>query len=141
MLDNTRRVNISLNSKHSYYTQVQGHLLVAGMDRCDFVCWTTQDVFTEVIKKDSLFLAKLLSKLRSVYIKYILPELLSPGQRCILQSKPDGQKFCHCHTKKKGRTISCCNPGCDIQEFHYACVGIKRKPKGIWYCKDCTNKS
>jgi hypothetical protein len=24
-----------------------------------------------------------------------------------------------------------------IRWFHYNCVGIKRKPKGLWYCLDC----
>ncbi|KAH9212010.1 hypothetical protein DL95DRAFT_305056, partial [Leptodontidium sp. 2 PMI_412] len=28
---------------------------------------------------------------------------------------------------------------CDIEWFHWSCVGIKSEPQGLWYYPDCTN--
>ena len=130
--------SVSLDHHHSYYTQVQGHLLVTGMELCDFVCWTQEGLFVETIKKDYSYLAELLPKLRTFYIKYILPELLTHHRKD--SSTLDGStedKYCYCHRGEEGRMIACDNPYCKIEWFHYSCVGIKRKPKGNWYCKDC----
>ena len=134
--------SVSLDHHHSYYTQVQGHLLVTGMELCDFVCWTQEGLFVETIKKDYSYLAELLPKLRSFYIKYILPELLTHHRKDgITIDGSTEDKYCFCHRGEEGRMIACDNPDCKIEWFHYSCVGIKRKPKGNWYCKDCQSLS
>ena len=28
----------------------------------------------------------------------------------------------------------------ELEWFHYACVGVKRKPVGAWYCPNCKRK-
>lgn len=48
--------------------------------------------------------------------------------------------WCLCKGAESGRMIACDNQDCSIEWFHYACVGIKRKPKGRWYCPECNMK-
>ena len=48
--------------------------------------------------------------------------------------------WCLCKGDENGRMIACDNQDCSIEWFHYSCVGIKRKPKGKWYCPDCNTK-
>ena len=94
---------VSLDHHHSYYTQVQGHLLVTGMELCDFVCWTQEDLFVETFKKDYSYFAELFPKLRTYDIKYILPELLTHHRKD--SSTLDGStkdKYCYCHRGEKG---------------------------------------
>ena len=45
--------------------------------------------------------------------------------------------YCICKKDRPGRMIACDNPSCKVEWFHYACVNIKRAPKGAWYCTDC----
>lgn len=48
------------------------------------------------------------------------------------------KKYCVCGEDKPGtRMIGCDNPECPVEWYHCGCVGIKRKPKGEWYCKKC----
>lgn len=42
---------------------------------------------------------------------------------------------CFCGKRDYGRMIQC--DGCD-DWCHYPCVGIKRKPKGQWFCPECS---
>lgn len=48
--------------------------------------------------------------------------------------------WCVCKGEESGRMIACDHQDCSIEWFHYACVGIKRRPKGNWYCPECTVK-
>lgn len=48
--------------------------------------------------------------------------------------------WCLCKGDENGRMIACDNQDCSIEWFHYSCVGIKRRPKGKWYCPDCNAK-
>ena len=68
---------VMLSRKHSYYSQVQGQLLVAREVSCDFVCWTTNSMFIENIEEDSNFQAKMIPKLEKFFRTYLLPELLT----------------------------------------------------------------
>ena len=33
--------------------------------------------------------------------------------------------------------IACDHRDCKWEWFHYSCVGVKKAPKGRWFCKDC----
>ena len=35
-----------------------------------------------------------------------------------------------------GRMITCDNPNCRMEWFHFECVGITHKPRGKWFCSD-----
>lgn len=60
---------VSLDKNHDYYIQVQGQLLVTGAPWCDFVVYTTKDMFIERILPDIPFMTCMLLKL-SLFYKY-----------------------------------------------------------------------
>ena len=44
---------------------------------------------------------------------------------------------CTCRGPSQDDMIACHNPDCPVQWYHYACVGLKRAPRGKWFCPDC----
>ena len=54
--------------------------------------------------------------------------------------------YCYCQRVSYGEMIACDNPDCAIEWFHFECVGIDlgmdlaTRPKGKWYCKECTKQ-
>lgn len=50
---------------------------------------------------------------------------------------PNEPTYCLCHQVSYGEMIGCDNPDCPIEWFHFACVDLKIKPKGKWYCPKC----
>lgn len=52
----------------------------------------------------------------------------------------DETKYCVCRQISYGEMVACDNVECEIEWFHYDCVGITQPPKGKWYCPDCTRK-
>lgn len=50
----------------------------------------------------------------------------------------DETKYCICRQISYGEMVACDNVGCEIEWFHYDCVGITQPPKGKWFCPDCT---
>lgn len=52
---------------------------------------------------------------------------------------PNEPKYCTCHQVSFGEMIACDNKDCRIEWFHFACVDLKSKPKGKWYCPECFN--
>lgn len=52
---------------------------------------------------------------------------------------PNEPRYCTCHQVSFGEMIACDNKDCPIEWFHFACVDLKSKPKGKWYCPECFN--
>lgn len=52
----------------------------------------------------------------------------------------DETKYCTCRQVSYGEMVACDNDGCEIEWFHYDCVGITQPPKGKWFCPNCTRK-
>ncbi|XP_022162334.1 inhibitor of growth protein 4-like [Myzus persicae] len=50
---------------------------------------------------------------------------------------PNEPTFCLCNQVSFGEMIGCDNPDCAIDWFHFACVNLVAKPKGIWFCPKC----
>ncbi|CAG5116312.1 unnamed protein product [Candidula unifasciata] len=50
---------------------------------------------------------------------------------------PNEPTYCLCNQVSYGEMIGCDNPDCPIEWFHFACVQLKTKPKGKWYCPRC----
>ena len=69
---------IQLKKNHNYYYQIQGAMAIAKVDWCDFIVWTTKDMYIERVKFDERFWNKCFSKLTSVYSSFILPEIIYP---------------------------------------------------------------
>lgn len=50
---------------------------------------------------------------------------------------PNEPKYCHCQQVSFGEMVGCDGSECRYEWFHLACVGLKKPPKGKWYCEDC----
>lgn len=49
------------------------------------------------------------------------------------------QTYCYCGQPSYGEMIGCdANDACEIEWFHYGCVGLTTPPKDQWFCPDCT---
>jgi hypothetical protein len=54
----------------------------------------------------------------------------------------DGRVYCYCrrpYDDLQGM-IGCDGPSCQIEWFHFECVGILVPPKGNWFCPQCQNQ-
>lgn len=69
----------SLKKSHNYFYQIQGQMAVSGIQKCDFIVWTTQDFLVQQIAFDELFWqSKCLPALQTFYINSMLPEIVYP---------------------------------------------------------------
>lgn len=50
---------------------------------------------------------------------------------------PNEPTYCLCNQVSYGEMIGCDNLDCPIEWFHFACVQLKTKPKGKWFCPRC----
>ena len=130
------RKQVSLSKKHQYYIQVQGQLLVSKQKQCDFICWTTEGMFVQTISRDSEMMDAIATKSKTFFTSYLLPELLTHRLKRGVECEPI-KTYCYCGKPAEGLMIGCDNESCALQWFHYKCAGIKRKPKGNWFCKNC----
>merc|ERR1739848_121111 len=55
-------------------------------------------------------------------------------------SSADRQTWCFCNQRASGQVIACDNLDCDIEWFHFVCVGLAIKPLGRWFCPRCKMK-
>ena len=69
---------VKLKRNHQYYYQVQGTMGIVGVEWCDFVIWTTKGMTIERIQFDKIFWTTCLTYLKSVYLEYVLPEIIYP---------------------------------------------------------------
>ena len=49
--------------------------------------------------------------------------------------------YCICQKASYGEMIACDNSKCELEWFHFACVGVKIQPEGQWFCPRCRDKS
>ena len=129
-----------LNRKHRYYTQVQGQLMVSGLLFCDFFVWTPSVCKVERVYPDVRFWEKLVKQLTLFFVTNVLPEIMTQRLLRSIESDSDSDKeniYCICQKGSAGRMVACDNQQCHFKWFHYSCVGIKRAPKGSWFCSAC----
>jgi len=48
--------------------------------------------------------------------------------------------YCYCNSVYYDDMIGCDGKDCEIEWFHFACVSLKNKPEGKWFCPDCIKK-
>ena len=127
-----------LNKKHRYYTQIQGQLMISGQLFCDFFVWTPSVCKLERIYPSVRFWEKLEKQLTMFFVTNVLPEIMTHRLLQSVESDSDKENiYCVCQKGSAGRMIACDNQQCHIKWFHYKCVGIKRAPKGTWFCSAC----
>ncbi|XP_060837984.1 uncharacterized protein LOC132920010 isoform X1 [Rhopalosiphum padi] len=72
---NKEKNTIDLKQNHNYFTQCQIQMYCTGMEECDLFVCTKADCITVTIKRDNLFLEKLVRKMEFFYFNYYLPEI------------------------------------------------------------------
>ena len=145
---------LTLNRDHAYFYQVQCQLLLVGLQFCDFVVWTERDFFHQRISIEPDFCTDMVNKCTVFFKKAILPEILGKAFSKPLQgansthTQPQDSSankliICTCKSPFNEETddvIGCDNENCPYGWLHFKCAGIRRVPKGKWYCKDCRKK-
>ena len=91
-----------LMKTHKYFTQVQGQLSVCNREFCDFVVWTPQKTTIQRIYQDYSFIEKLLKKLTSFFVDYMLPELLTHHIQQPFSNKENTELYCFCQQQEHG---------------------------------------
>ncbi|XP_050304574.1 uncharacterized protein LOC126742082 [Anthonomus grandis grandis] len=55
-------------------------------------------------------------------------------------TQPQLYCYCRCPYDEVSEMIGCDSNDCEIEWFHFECVGIMVPPKGQWFCPDCRKK-
>lgn len=135
-----------LKETHAYYTLIQLQTHVNRMELGDFCVFTNNDLhIVEGIPLNKHFIEHFLTKLDSFFLNVILPEILARKMEISEMGDEHSDQdeeplYCICNQPEYGKIIACDNPTSAILRFHYACVHIRRKPKGKWYCPQCKNE-
>ena len=58
----------------------------------------------------------------------------------LIGQSSNSEDVCTCQKKKFGRMMKCENSQCEKQWFHFSCIGLSRRPLGVWYCQECDGK-
>ena len=149
--------SIALREDHPYYSQVQAQIFLTKSAYCDFAVWTTVDLAIVRVFPNQMFWDECVTKATALFKMAILPELVgkwlvhdsSVNQNTIAETQEGKESdadaenviFCLCQKQEYGEMIACDKKGCKIEWFHFGCVGLKRKPKGVWICPPCTGQS
>jgi hypothetical protein len=130
---------LCLKKKHKYYTQVQVHMFVTGATACDFIVWTPKGIVITEVLKDTDYHNKMAEDSLKFFKFNLFPEITSKKLEIESETLDPTKVDCSCQRPAFGRMIMCGNSKCESSWFHYACVNIKRKPKGEWFCSSCKN--
>ncbi|KAL9934587.1 hypothetical protein V8E36_006362 [Tilletia maclaganii] len=49
----------------------------------------------------------------------------------------NGERWCYCQGISSGDMVYCDGEKCQVEWFHFDCVGLKEKPSGKWFCRFC----
>ena len=129
---------LKLSHDHAYYLQIQGQLTICHKLYCDFIVWTECDLFVERINSDSKVFETIKPALDNFFKMAILPKLLCgiENQENTASASHTADKYCHCKGPEEGKMVACDNSNCESEWFHFQCVGLTRKPRGLWYCSE-----
>lgn len=104
--------------------------MVTESQKCNFVIWTEPGLLIVKAGRDESYVCNILSKTKNFVEMYLISELL---ERKVDVKKNelerDDAAICSCNRPRFGRIIICSNADCLVKEFHYICVGLKRRQK------------
>lgn len=60
----------TISKMHPCYSQIQGQLLLSGLEFCDFVLYTTKDVFFERVHRDTAFINQMIVQLHKFHVSH-----------------------------------------------------------------------
>lgn len=142
---------LTLKKDHSYYYQVQMHMLVCKVKYCDFVLWTLKDLIIIRVYKDTEFCDTMLKRYALYFKLVLLPEMCfhywtekhgevtsEPAQNSEDEAAEE-EVYCMCRGPESGKMVMCDSETCRCVWFHYKCVNLRRAPRAKWwYCPECT---
>ena len=134
--------NFKLKKTHQYFYQCQQQIFTGGKLYCDFVVSAFDHDGRPKQVRQRISPAEdhwkvVVPKLTNFWRKCILPEVLGRWYtRCHNEEPTVTDAVCYCRAATTEPTISCCNPKCQIGQFHPSCLGINNIPK-LWYRPNC----
>lgn len=138
---------IHLDKGHSYYYQVQSQIFICEVDYCDFVLWTTKDIYVERVLRDKIFWNNVLTKALAFFKNGILPKFYTRSPSLVFTApsaatsevtKAEEGPWCTCQQDIDGSVLmGCDNEQCKIQWFHMSCMDIQQPPEGDCFCPTC----
>ena len=106
---------------------------------CDFFVWSkgkeNSDKRIVRVDADISFQQELKAKLINVFEKVILPECIT--RKHDPNNEHSQKLYCSCKRPSFEPMIACDGKDCQVEWYHYVCVGITRAPKGSWICPSC----
>ena len=144
-----------LSRTHQYYYQVQTQIFVCNVDYSDFVVWTKEGIHQERVAPDNDLWEEICERSTGFFKLAVLPEIVgkyfsrihpSTSAATVVASTSRStavdnsvELFCVCQTEhdEDAKYIGCDNIECIYKWCHYECMGVKRAPKGKWYCTEC----
>ena len=69
--------SLYLPHDHVYYAQVQGEMAILGVEWCDFVIYSNEEIVIDFILANVDYWDHLSEKLEELYVQHIIPEVLS----------------------------------------------------------------
>lgn len=72
---------LKLKMNHAYYGQVQGQMLVTGINQTIFFVYAGNGIHCETVNTNQMFCKKLLENLELFYTQYLVPKLLCGTSR------------------------------------------------------------
>ena len=146
---------------------MQCQLFCTGRSHCDFILWTTNDIYVERVYPDESFWKSNIEKVKHFFEAAVMPELtgrffsrtsslnqststtmataaVSPDNGEHSGSTSEGameigeKLYCYCRGPEEGDMVGCDNRNCQYEWFHLTCLGLNTLPKKKhWYCPDC----
>lgn len=78
----------TLRKSHAYFWQIQGQLLISGLEWCDFVVYTQEDMFIQRISRDKDITATIKEKIDHFFFLFLslrFPAVENWPARCLTQ--------------------------------------------------------
>lgn len=63
---------LTVSKTHHCYYQIQGQLLLSGLEYCDFVLYTKRDVFFDKVHRDTAFINNMIVQLQKFHINHFI---------------------------------------------------------------------
>ena len=115
---------------------MQMQMLLTKRSYCDFFVWSkgkeNSDKLIVRVDADISFQQELKAKLSNVFKKVSLPKCLT--RKHDPNSEHSQKLCCSCKRASFEPTIACDGKDCQVEWYHYVCVGIARAPKGNVPC-------
>lgn len=98
---------------------------------------------SDILKEDSaLFKERVAKESLNIKLDQTTELLDSQVEQEVRGHAPEEgkQRYCTCRRPFFGDMVACESPECEVEWYHYSCVGLRAAPKGKWTCPECTQK-